>query len=180
MTDESLIAQCRNGNPKAQRKLYDRFATPMFRLCFRYLKSEVEAEDALLAGFEKVFRYLDRFEHRGPHSLENWVRRIMVNEALMALRRQTNFPELLESESEALLIAVPATSTLEAEELYNLVRQLPVGYRTVFNLYVLEGYSHAEIATLLGIQEGTSKSQLSKAKALLRQLLQKHGITHAL
>jgi RNA polymerase sigma factor (sigma-70 family) len=142
----------------------------MFRLCYRYVREQQEAEDILCKGFHKVFQHIAQFEDRGEASLQKWITRIMVNEALMYLRKHR-----MELVSEDAAQAIPAgtrtDSALEAEYLYNLIRALPVGYRTVFNLFCIEGYSHAEIAEQLGITEGTSKSQLSKARAMLQDML---------
>ena len=142
----------------------------MFRLCYRYVREQQEAEDILCKGFHKVFQHIAQFEDRGEASLQKWITRIMVNEALMYLRKHR-----MELVSEDAAQAIPAgtrtVSALEAEYLYNLIRALPLGYRTVFNLFCIEGYSHAEIAEQLGITEGTSKSQLSKARAMLQDML---------
>ena len=172
VTEPDLIAACLRGEPRAQRQLYNQFAGLMLTVCRRYLKRQEDAEEALLLGFAKVFRALPTFRQEG--SLEGWVRRIMVNEALMELRRREplhlSFEEFAQPEN---LAATPATADtqLHAEELLALLQELPVGYRTVFNLYALEGYSHPEIAEALGISEGTSKSQLSKARAMLQRRL---------
>lgn len=151
--------------------LYDRFAIKMFRTCYRYLKNEQDAEDVMINGFVKVFNNIERFENRHQYSLEAWIRRIMVNESLMLLRKNNqfsfvdDFPDIKDTGT-----FLPDAS-LRAEDLYAVIRKLPTGYRTVFNLYVIEGYSHKEIAEQLAISENTSKSQLSKAKAMLRRQL---------
>ena len=170
MTDADLIAACRQGSSRAQKLLYERFAGLMLAVCGRYLRRREDAEEALLLGFTKVFRALDQYRHEG--SFEGWIRRIVVNEALGMLRRK----EPLHLAIDDLTYDVPATaataeSQLQADDLLALLAALPAGYRTVFNLYALEGYSHPEIAELLGISEGTSKSQLSKARALLQRRL---------
>ena len=170
MTDADLIAACRQGSSRAQKLLYERFAGLMLAVCGRYLRRREDAEEAMLGGFVKVFRALDQFRQQG--SFEGWIRRIMVNEALGLLRRH----EPLHLVIDDLTYDVPATaataeSQLSADELLALLAGLPAGYRTVFNLYALEGYSHPEIGALLGISEGTSKSQLSKARALLQRRL---------
>lgn len=173
MTEPDLIAACLRGEPRAQRQLYDQFAGLMLTVCRRYLKKQEDAEEALLLGFAKVFRALPTFRQEG--SLEGWVRRIMVNEALMELRRREplhlSFEDFAQPEN---LAATPATADtqLQADELLALLQTLPPGYRAVFNLYALEGYSHPEIAEALAISEGTSKSQLSKARALLQRKLE--------
>ncbi len=175
--DPQLIRRCQAGDAQAQNALYQRFAARMYRLCYRYVKDELHAEDILITGFTKVLSSLDRFEYRTEGSLEAWIKRFMVNESLMFLRRHYRFGFVAESQADGLEGNLSAEAALSAEEIYALVLQLPTGYRTVFNLYVIEGYSHQEIAGQLGISENTSKSQLSKARAALRTLLHKHGIT---
>ena len=176
MNDEQLIRGCKKGSQSAQRELYDRFATKMFRLCFRYVKNEFDTEDVIIKGFMKVFTHIGKFEYRGKGSFDGWIKRIMVNEALMFLRKNNNF-NLVRSQ-EALMVESEASAdkNLAAEDIYALVMELPTGYRTVFNLYAVEGYSHKEIGEMLGISENTSKSQLSKARSALKVLLSKYGI----
>ncbi|MFD1470802.1 RNA polymerase sigma factor [Hymenobacter caeli] len=176
MTEADLIAACQRGEPRAQRQLYERLAGLMLTVCRRYLKRREDAEEALLLGFAQMFRALPTY--RGEGSFEGWVRRIMVNRALMELRRREpltlSFDDFAQPEN---LASTPATADtqLQADDLLALLAELPAGYRTVFNLYALEGYGHQEIAALLGISEGTSKSQLSKARALLQR-----RVTHQL
>ncbi|WP_316930100.1 sigma-70 family RNA polymerase sigma factor [Hymenobacter sp. IS2118] len=173
MTEADLIAACVRGEHRAQRQLYDRLAGLMLTVCRRYLKRREDAEEALLLGFAKMFRALPTYRFEG--SFEGWVRRIMVNEALMQLRHRemmtVSFEDFPQPEN---LAVTPATADtqLQAEDLMGLLAGLPAGYRTVFNLYALEGYGHQEIAELLGISEGTSKSQLSKARAMLQRRVQ--------
>jgi RNA polymerase sigma-70 factor (ECF subfamily) len=175
--DKQLINRCRAGDAKAQRKLYEHFAARMYRVCYRYVKDELHAEDLLITGFARVLGGLGGFEYRTEGSLESWIRRIMVNESLMFLRKNNKLSFVAESKADAMEAGVTAEADLTAEEIYALVLRLPTGYRTVFNLYVVEGYSHQEIADQLNISENTSKSQLSKARAALREMLLKHGIT---
>ncbi|TGE04826.1 RNA polymerase sigma factor [Hymenobacter fodinae] len=170
MTDADLIAACREGSSRAQKLLYERFAGLMLSVCMRYLRRREDAEEALIVGFTKVFRALGQYRHEG--SFEGWIRRIMVNEALGLLRRK----EPLHMAIDDLTYDVPATaataeSQLNADDMLAVLAELPAGYRTVFNLYALEGYTHPEIGELLGISEGTSKSQLSKARAMLQRRL---------
>ena len=147
--------------------MYERYAPRMLSLCNRYLTDEFEAEEAMIEGFVKVFERIGQFRLEG--SFEGWIRRIMVNESLMYLRSkkqlgwQTSYDDVHEEPE-----AVAPSTALEADELHRLVQQLPSGYRTVFNLYAIEGYSHAEIAESLGISESTSKSQLHRARAVLQ------------
>jgi RNA polymerase sigma-70 factor (ECF subfamily) len=170
VTDADLIAACCQGNGRAQKLLYERFSGLMLGVCLRYLRRREDAEEALLTGFAKLFRALHQYRHEG--SFEGWIRRIMVNEALGMLRRK----EPLHLAIDDLTYDVPATaaeaeSQLNAADMLALLADLPAGYRTVFNLYALEGYTHPEIGELLGISEGTSKSQLSKARAMLQRRL---------
>lgn len=142
----------------------------MLTVCLRYLRQRADAEEAMLTGFVKVFKALDQYRHEG--SFEGWIRRIMVNEALGQLRRK----EPLHLAIDDMVTDVPATaatadSDMAAADLMQLLNELPAGYRTVFNLYAIEGYTHPEIAELMGISEGTSKSQLSKARAMLQRRL---------
>ena len=172
-TEAELIAACVRGEHRAQRQLYDQLAGLMLTVCRRYLKRREDAEEALILGFAKMFRALPNYRFEG--SFEGWVRRIMVNESLMQLRQRemmtVSFEEFLQPENLA-VTAATADTQLQAEDLMGLLATLPPGYRTVFNLYALEGYGHQEIAELLGISEGTSKSQLSKARALLQRRVQ--------
>lgn len=179
LKDDEMIRRCRKGDRQAQKVLFERFQASMFRLCYRYVPEQQEAEDILCKGLFKALQAMHSFEDRGENSLQKWISRIMVHEALMHLRKHK-----LELVSEHEAQAIPATtrtdSAVEAEELYSMVRTLPLGYRTVFNLFAIEGYSHQEIAAQLGISEGTSKSQLSKARAMLQEMLtpkEKHNAT---
>jgi len=176
LIDEKLIDLCIQGDNNSQRSLYEHFSIQMFRICYRYVKNESDAEDIMIEGFYKVFRNISKFEHRGDKSLVAWMRKIMVNQSLMFLRKNKN---LLLVPNEA---AVHVSSDdhpdlqIESEEIYQMIGTMPVGYRTVFNLYVVEGYSHKEIAEKLGISLSTSKSQLSKAKRWMRKILNQNGL----
>lgn len=170
MTESELISGCQNGDSKAQKFLYERFASPMFGVCLRYLKNEMDAEEALLNGFMKIYQNISRFEAKG--SFEGWVRRIMVNEALAFLRKKEPLHLAIDDGGYTQIAVIGgADQDLAEEELLGLLRTLPAGYRAVFNLYAIEGYSHKEIADMLDITEGTSKSQLSKARAMLQKRL---------
>lgn len=175
MIDEKTIAKCIKGNKRAQRTLYKTFAQKMFVHCYRYLKSKEDAEEIVSDGFIKVFQNLSSFVYKDFKSFEAWIRRIMVNECLMNLRKKKlTFLD----ESAALSVASDSQSDgeLEAEELYGLILSLPSGYRTIFNLYLIEGYSHKEIASMLDISEGTSRSQLTKARMVLKEKVIKNSI----
>ncbi|MBX0290071.1 sigma-70 family RNA polymerase sigma factor [Hymenobacter sp. HSC-4F20] len=169
LSDAELVAACRRGSAAAQQQLYRRFAPKMLTLCRRYLRHEFDAEDVLARGFVKVFRGLGQFEGKG--SLEGWVRRIMAHEALSYLRRRESLTLSIEDcNTGHLATEVPtADEELQAADLLRLVQELPAGYRAVFSLCALEGYTHPEVAALLGISEGTSKSQLSKARTVLQR-----------
>nr|WP_220483040.1 sigma-70 family RNA polymerase sigma factor [Rufibacter quisquiliarum] len=170
-----MVKALQKGDAKAQRFLYERFAGPMMGVCVRYLKNEMDAEEVLINGFMKVYQHVDRFEQKG--SFEGWVRRIMVNEALQHLRKQEPMHLAIEKEQYH-LASEDATpdSDMSAEEMMEMLHGLPAGYRAVFNLYAIEGYSHKEIAEMLQISEGTSKSQLSKARAMLQRMLAQQGV----
>ncbi|MGV3588429.1 MAG: RNA polymerase sigma factor [Adhaeribacter sp.] len=180
MKGEKLIKRCQEGDAKAQKSLYDAYATPMFRLCLRYIRNQAEAEDAFMKGFHKVLTNIKQLLYRDDKSLDGWIKKIMVNECLMVLRKSNNFNLTTISDDLEIATDVTPDSNLSAEAIYALILELPTGYRTVFNLYVLEGYSHKEIADQLGISELTSRSQLSKAKAMLRELLTKNNLKYAI
>ena len=167
-TLNELIDRCIKQDAQAQKLLYERLSPRMYAVCLRYVKDTADAQDVLLKSFMKAFDHIKTYKQEG--SFEGWVHRIVVNEALMFLRKYKNMHVAVDIE-EAVDVSTPPSSALEAEDLLRLVQQLPLGYRTVFNLYSIEGYSHAEIAEKLNISEGTSKSQLSRAKELLRNMI---------
>lgn len=175
MTERTLIERLKEQDRTAQKWLYDRYAPVMFAVCRRYLRSREDAEEALVSGFYKVFAQINTF--LGAGSFEGWIRRIVVNEALMLLRKSQPliFPGdgLIMAEQED---SFSIEADISAREILDMLDQLPNGYRTIFNLYVLEGYKHQEIADLLGISINTSKSQLILAKEKLKQLLKTKGI----
>nr|WP_304608440.1 sigma-70 family RNA polymerase sigma factor [Pontibacter anaerobius] len=165
-----MIVGCQKADGKAQKLLYERFASQMYGVCLRYLKNQMDAEEALLNGFMKIYQNVDRFEGKG--SFEGWVRRIMVNEALAFLRKHEPLHLAIEDSYIQVAASTGADHDLAEGELLELLRTLPAGYRAVFNLYAIEGYAHKEIAEMLGITEGTSKSQLSKARTMLQRRLE--------
>jgi len=173
-----LIKEAKQGSAAAQKCLFDLLANRMFVLCRRYVKSPENAEELLLDGFYKFFRGLAAFTWEGDAALHAWLKRIMINECLMFLRRKNAFTIVTELAAEEIALDADALDKLSAEEIFGLVTQLPVGYRTVFNLYHIEGMNHREIAVLLDISEGTSKSQLSKAKALLQKMVLQKGTAY--
>jgi RNA polymerase sigma-70 factor (ECF subfamily) len=147
----------------------------LFRLTFRYIKSQEDAEDVTMTAFIKVFNNIKSFNDQGEGSLEAWMRKIFVNESLMWLRRRHNF-SMTETLDEGMDEAdLTQMAELESEDIYKLIANLPVGYRTVFNLNVIEGYNHQEIGNMLSITESTSRTQLFKAKAILKKMLTREG-----
>lgn len=175
MNETDLVKALQNGDAKAQRLFYDRYAGPMLGTCLRYLKNDMDAEEVMINGFMKVYQNVGRFENKG--SFEGWVRRIIVNEALQHLRKKEPLHLAIEKEHNYLAAeTATADSDMSAEEMMEMLHDLPAGYRAVFNLYAIEGYSHKEIAEMLNISEGTSKSQLSKARAMLQRMLAQQGV----
>lgn len=173
-----LIKDAAKGHAAAQKCLFDRLADPMMAVCCRYVKGREDAEEILLDGFYKFYKSLPGFTYQGEAALYGWIRTIMIRECLMFLRKKNVFTMLAEVEAEEIPTESGILAHLSAEEIFNLIVQLPVGYRTVFNLHVIEGMEHGEIAEVLGIAEGTSKSQLSKAKVLLQKMLLQKGISY--
>ena len=168
---DALVQGCRRGQPAAQRALYERLGYQLMGVCLRYCPSRAEAEDALQLTFVKIFTRLDQFRGQGP--FEGWARRIAVTTSInLWHQHQQRGPHLVPEE--AADVQHPDGTPfdqLSAADLLRLMNTLPPGYRTVMNLYAIEGYSHAEIGELLGISEGTSKSQLSRARRLLEERL---------
>lgn len=170
-SDENLlIEKCRGQDGRAQKVMYDRYSSKMLGVCLRYVKDADQAEDIMIGGFVKAFEKICQFKSEG--SFEGWVRRIMVNESLSFIRK--NKAMYLEVDIEKVDKEPDynqLSDHLEAEDLLTMVKELPTGYRTIFNLYAIEGYSHKEIAEELAISENTSKSQLSRARNLLQKKL---------
>ena len=170
ITESDLINGCMEGNRRMQEELYRRFSPRMYAVCLRYAGSAEEAEDILQEGFIKIFKKLDSF--RGEGSFEGWIRRIFVNTAIEHFRRKRYLMPVTEKEEntiEGKYLSV--LDELAEKDILALVQELSPGYRTVFNMYVVEGYTHKEIADSLGISEGTSKSQLSRAKVILQDMV---------
>lgn len=168
-TIDDLIKRCRAGERRAQELLYRQFASKMLGVCNRYATDKMEAEDMLQDGFIKVFSKIG--DYRGDGSFEGWIRRIMVHSSIEYYRKHHKMMQLVDLEEAGTESAVMplATAKLEAKDLALLVQQLAPGYRIVFNLYAIEGYSHKEIAAITGVTEGASKSQLSRARSILRE-----------
>jgi RNA polymerase sigma-70 factor (ECF subfamily) len=178
MTEEVLLRGCQQRDPIAQQELYQRFSPKMLTVCYRYAKSREDAEDMLQEGFIKIFTQINQFEQRG--SLEGWILRTVIHTCINHLKKYKKFNEHVD-----LLHAGNLTSNedylpglLQAKQIIECIRQLPVGYRTVLNLYAIEGYSHREIGKLLDIEESTSRSQYTRAKMMLEEILIRKNILH--
>ncbi len=170
--ESDLIRGCLEGDRRMQEELYRRLSPRMYAVCLRYAGNAEEAEDILQEGFIKVFKKLDSY--RGEGSFEGWVRRVFVNTAIEHFRRKRYLQPVTEKEENTIEgKSLSALDELGEKDILELVQQLSPGYRTVFNMYVVEGYTHKEIGDLLGISEGTSKSQLSRAKVILQDMVKK-------
>jgi RNA polymerase sigma factor (sigma-70 family) len=166
-----IIEGCKRSNGKSQRSLFDFYYSYMFNVCMRYVKDDMHAEDMLSQGFTKVFKNIILFNYEAEIGLRAWIKKIMINECLMWLRKKNNFN------------LVPLTTIdepsytdfnlhgMDVQYILQAIAELPIGYKTVLNLNVIEGYNHAEIGEMLNIKEATSRSQLNKAKHLLKQRL---------
>jgi RNA polymerase sigma-70 factor (ECF subfamily) len=165
---KEIIESCVAGNERAQAKLYELFAPKMFGVCLRYAADSAEAEDNLQEGFIKVFKYIEKFRHEG--SFEGWMRRIMVNVSLEKYRKQHYMYPVEDIEIyEGNVFANDILDEISVQELIALIQELPPRYRMVFNLYVMEGMSHREIGKEMNISEGTSKSNLARARDILQR-----------
>ncbi|RZJ31940.1 MAG: RNA polymerase sigma factor [Flavobacterium sp.] len=169
---EELIALAVDNNRHAQQKIYSRFASKMLSVCRQYVKDVHHAEDLMITAFMKVFTNLKHFENKG--SFEGWIRRIMVNECISFLRAQKKV-NFMEDEYFVEESGNNIETDLTVNDIQLLIDGLPDGYKMIFNLYVIEGYKHREIADMLGINEGTSKSQLSHAKRILQEQISRSG-----
>ena len=177
MTDyQQLVKDCLKGKATAQQKLYDLYAEQMLGICYRYTKSLADAEDVLQEGFVKVFKYLHQYRSDGE--LGAWIRRIMVNTAINYLKQNSKYQYDLSFTDPALHPVSEDNPQvyMQAKELANLVRQLPTGYQTVFNMHAVEGYTHVEIGEILVINEGTSRSQYMRAMKLMINWIEKQSV----
>ena len=172
IAEPDLIRGCLEGNRRMQEELYHRFSPRMYAVCLRYAGNAEEAEDILQEGYIKIFKKLDTFRSEG--SFEGWIRRIFVNTAIEHFRRKRYLQTVSEKEENTIEgNDISVLDKMAAKDIIALIKELSPGYRTVFNMYVVEGYTHKEIADMLGISEGTSKSQLSRAKVILQSLVKK-------
>jgi RNA polymerase sigma factor (sigma-70 family) len=170
IAEADLIQGCINNERRMQEELYRRFAPKMYAVCLRYAGNAEEAEDILQEGFIKIFKKISSFRSEG--SFEGWIRRIFVNTSIEHFRRKIYLQPISEQEENSLEgKSLSILDKLAERDIIQLIQQLSPGYRTVFNMYVVEGYTHKEIGEMLGISEGTSKSQLSRAKVILQDLV---------
>ena len=172
MADEEIIRSCISGDAKAQKQLFEKYSRRMMGLCMRYASHREEAEDMLQEGWIKVFRNLHQFRFEG--SAEGWLKRVIVNACLEMLRKNKKMVNQVDIEliEEITPSEINSSDAMTANDLLKMIHKLPAGYRTVFNLYAVEGYSHKEIGDMLGINESTSKSQYSRARAHLQKMLE--------
>lgn len=168
---QHIVKACQKGDASAQKELYQSYKSLFMGIVRRYMKNDHDAEDVLIEGFMKIFKNINSF--KGEGSFEGWMKRIMVNESLMALRKKSNFNLTVEISNIQINEAAKAQDDLQYQDVIKLMDFLPLGYRTVFNMYVIEGYKHREIAEALGISINTSKSQLILAKKRMKELLKK-------
>ncbi len=170
MSLEKLIRQCANNDRKAQEEIYRLYAGKLFGLCLKYSRNKTEAEDNLQDGFITIFKKVKQFKHKG--SFEGWMKRIVINTALQKYREK-NVLSLIHEDYVREEVAVEVDEDeVSLDYLLNLIQNLPNQYRLVFNMYILDGYSHKEVAEALGISEGTSKSNLSRARAILKRKIE--------
>lgn len=169
ISESDLIKGCIEGNRQMQEELYNRFAPKMYAVCLRYANNADDAQDLLQEGFIKVYRNLHRFRAEG--SFEGWIRRVFVNSSIEHFRKKAiQLSSVSDKEENTIENSdISALDSMAEKDIIRLIQELSPGYRTVFNLYVVEGYSHKEIGEKLGISEGTSKSQLARAKAILQK-----------
>jgi RNA polymerase sigma factor (sigma-70 family) len=169
ISESDLIKGCIAGDRRMQEELYSRFSPKMYAVCLRYANNADDAQDLLQEGFIKVYRNLHRFRAEG--SFEGWIRRVFVNTSIEHFRKKSTRLSMVTDKEENTIEDhdITAIHKLAEKDIINIIQELSPGYRTVFNLYVVEGYSHKEIGELLGISEGTSKSQLARAKGVLQK-----------
>ena len=171
MTEEAIVQGCLNNDSVAQRELYNRYSPKMLSVCYRFAHNREDAEDMLQEGFIKVFSQIHTFQNKG--AFEGWIRRIIVHTCINNLKKNKKFNESVDIiHATGLQVreeSVP--SIVQAKQVVECIRLLPIGYRTVLNLYAIEGYSHKEIAEMLDIEESTSRSQYTRAKQMLEDIL---------
>jgi RNA polymerase sigma factor (sigma-70 family) len=171
MTEEAILKGCLSNDAAAQRELYNKYSAKMLAVCYRYAHNREDAEDMLQEGFIKIFLQIHTFENRG--AFEGWIRRIIVHTCINILKKNKKFNESVDiihaTGMQVREESVPAV--IQAKQVIECIRLLPIGYRTVLNLYAIEGYTHREISAMLDIEESTSRSQYTRAKAMLEDIL---------
>ncbi|TAG30287.1 MAG: sigma-70 family RNA polymerase sigma factor [Sphingobacteriia bacterium] len=176
MTEQAILVGCLKNDPTAQRELYNRYSPKMLSVCYRFSNSREDAEDILQEGFIKIFTQINSFQNKG--AFEGWVRKIIVHTCINFLKKNKKFKESIDLDQATYLEVKEETmpSIMQARQVVECIRLLPLGYKTVLNLYALEGYSHKEIGTMLDIEESTSRSQYTRAKVMLESILLKKKI----
>ncbi|MDP1841880.1 MAG: sigma-70 family RNA polymerase sigma factor [Sediminibacterium sp.] len=176
MTEQAILVGCLKNDPTAQRELYNRYSPKMLSVCYRFSQSREDAEDMLQEGFIKIFTQIHTFQNKG--AFEGWVRRIIVHTCINFLKKNKKFAENVNLDHAGYLEVKEETipSIMQARQVIECIRLLPLGYKTVLNLYALEGYSHKEIGEMLDIEESTSRSQYTRAKTMLEMILMKKKI----
>jgi len=171
MTEEAIFQGCLHKKPAAQQELYSRYSPKMLAVCYRFARNREDAEDMMQEGFIRVFTQIHQFQGKG--SFEGWIRRIIVHTCINHLKKYKKFNDSVDiTLAHNLLVREETVSAvIQAKQITECIRSLPMGYRTVLNLFAIEGYSHREIAQLLDIEESTSRSQYTRAKAMLEQIL---------
>lgn len=170
-SETDLIKGCIDGDRQMQRLLYQRYSSKMYGVCLRYAENTEDANDILQEGFIKVYNNLNKFRSEG--SFEGWIRRIFINTSIEHFRKKVKLYRVTEVQENTIEDDhLDALDSLEAKDIINIINELSPGYKAVFNLHVVEGYSHKEIAEMLGITEGTSKSQLARAKGVLKKIVE--------
>jgi len=176
MTEEAILQGCLHNHPVAQRELYNRFSPKMLAVCYRFAHNREDAEDMLQESFIKVFSQIHTFQNKG--AFEGWIRRIIVHTCINHLKKNKRFNESVDiiNASAIQVREESIPSIVQAKQIVECIRLLPIGYRTALNLYAIEGYSHKEIAEMLDIEESTSRSQYTRAKQMLEEILLKKKI----
>lgn len=178
MTEDAILQGCLKNNQAAQKALYEKYSAKMLSVCYRYAHNREDAEDMLQEGFIKVFAQIHTFQNRG--AFEGWIRRIMIHTCINNLKKNKRFNESVDlihaTSIQVREESIP--SIIQAKQVIECIRILPIGYRTVLNLYAIEGFSHREIGEMLDVEESTSRSQYTRAKAMLEDILMKKNILH--
>jgi RNA polymerase sigma factor (sigma-70 family) len=176
MTEEAILQGCLHNQPVAQRELYNRFSPKMLAVCYRFAHNREDAEDMLQEAFIKVFSQIHTFQNKG--AFEGWIRRIIVHTCINHLKKNKRFNESVDiiNANGIQVREESIPSIVQAKQIVECIRLLPIGYRTVLNLYAIEGYSHKEIAEMLDVEESTSRSQYTRAKQMLEDILLKKKI----